>query len=47
MRFKRTFKALALRLSMSNYIPNSLRLALVKLGGGEVWTFLYWTASDF
>lgn len=33
MRFKRTLRALALRVSMSNFLPNSLRLALVKMGG--------------
>jgi acetyltransferase-like isoleucine patch superfamily enzyme len=33
MRLKRTVRALALRMSMSNYLPNSLRLRLVKMGG--------------
>lgn len=33
MRLKRTLRALALRASMSNFLPNSLRLSLVKMGG--------------
>ena len=32
MRLKRTIRALALRMSMSNYLPNSLRLKLVRWG---------------
>lgn len=33
IRLKRTIRALALRMSMSNYLPNSLRLKLVRWGG--------------
>ena len=33
MRLKRTIRALALRMSMSNFLPNSVRLKLVRLGG--------------
>lgn len=32
MRLKRTIRALALRMSMSNFLPNSLRLKLVRWG---------------
>lgn len=33
MRLKRIIRALALRMSMSNFLPNSLRLKLVRWGG--------------
>lgn len=34
MRLKRTIRALALRMSMSNFLPNSVRLKLVRFLGG-------------
>lgn len=36
MRLKRTIRALALRMSLSNFLPNSVRLKLVRLGGNAV-----------
>ena len=47
MRLKRTIRALALRMSMSNFLPNSVRLKLVRLGGGEMRKVFCWTASNF
>lgn len=40
MRLKRTIRALALRMSMSNFLPNSVRLKLVRLGGGNAVSLL-------
>ena len=45
MRSKRIIRALALRMSMSNFLPNSIRLKLVRWGGmREVFC---WKASNF
>ena len=46
MRLKRIIRALALRMSMSNFLPNSLRLKLVRWGG-EMRKVFYWTAGNF
>lgn len=47
MRLKRIIRALALRMSMSNFLPNSLRLKLVRWGGREMRKVFYWTAGNF
>lgn len=46
MRLKRIIRALALRMSMSNFLPNLLRLKLVR-GGREMRKVFYWTAGNF
>ena len=46
MRLKRTIRALALRMSMSNFLPNSVRLKLVRWGG-EMREVFCRTASNF